>query len=202
MMPQLVLASSSPRRRELLDLVNVPYEARKQLVDESKMTCRSPRAYVHALAELKGRSVPFSVDNEVILSADTVVSFEGNVLGKPKNREQAFQMLSMLSGNIHDVYTGVMIRSSEQETIFVEKTSVEFWPLSKEDINDYLDTGDSYDKAGAYGIQSHGSILVKQIKGDYYNVVGLPLSRVIRSLRSYGIYPDLSQQEHKVTGNS
>ncbi|KGP73883.1 Maf family protein [Pontibacillus yanchengensis] len=200
-MTQLILASSSPRRRDLLEQVNISYETRKQHVDESKMTCRSPRAYVQALAELKARSVPFSVDNEVIISADTVVSFEEQVLGKPKSRKEAFDMLSMLSGNIHKVYTGVTIRSAEQETSFVEKTTVEFWPLTKDEINEYLDSEEPYDKAGAYGIQSSGAIFVKEIKGDYYNVVGLPLSRVVRSLRSYGIFPNLSQPEHKVTGN-
>ncbi|MFC0522454.1 Maf family protein [Pontibacillus salicampi] len=200
-MTQLVLASSSPRRKDLLNQVNIPFETRKQHVDESNMTCRSPRAYVQALAEKKGRSVPFSVDDEVIMSADTIVSFEGNILGKPANRREAFEMLSMLSGNVHQVYTGVMIRSVEQETVFVEKTTVEFWPLSKDEINDYLDSEEPFDKAGGYGIQSKGSIFVKEIRGDYYNIVGLPLSRVVRSLRAYGVYPDLAQPEQKVTGN-
>lgn len=189
-MKQLILASSSPRRKDLLEQVNIPYELRKQEADESKLPFYNPHDYVKALAELKGRSVPFSSADEVILTADTVVSIDDKVLGKPSSREEAFEMISMLSGQVHEVYTGVMIRSTEQERFIVEKTSVEFWPLTKEDIELYLDMEDYADKAGGYGIQTHGAMLVKKIEGDYYNVVGLPLSRVVRSLSAFSIYPN------------
>ncbi|QHE53137.1 septum formation inhibitor Maf [Pontibacillus sp. HMF3514] len=190
---QLILASSSPRRRELLNQVNIQHKVKKQDVDESNVPFYNPRTYVQTLAERKGRSIGFESDQEVILSADTIVSHEGEVLEKPKTREEAFQMLRSLSGQTHQVYTGVMLRSPEQEMFIVDQTSVEFWPLSKEDIELYLDTGDSFDKAGGYGIQTEGAMLVKQISGDYNNVVGLPLSRVVRSLRTFGIYPSIPE---------
>ncbi len=192
-MKQLILASSSPRRKELLNQVNIQHNVRKQHVDESNVPFYNPRTYVESLAERKGRSVVFESDREVILSADTIVCFDGQILEKPKTREEAFNMLRKLSGQTHEVYTGVMLRSPEQEMFIVDKTSVEFWPLSKEDIELYLDTGESFDKAGGYGIQSTGAMLVKQISGDYNNVVGLPLSRVVRSLRTFGIYPSISE---------
>lgn len=188
-MNKLILASSSPRRKDLLDQVNIPYELRKQTADESDVPFYNPRTYVQALAERKGRAVDFNSDNEVILSADTIVCFDGKILEKPKSREEAFHMLRSLSGTTHEVYTAVMLRSPERELLIVDQTSVEFWPLSKEDIELYLDTQDSFDKAGGYGIQTQGAMLVKKIDGDYYNVVGLPLSRVVRSLHSFGIYP-------------
>jgi len=194
-MNQLILASSSPRRTELLTQVHIQHKVRKQNVDESDVPFYNPRTYVQTLAERKGRSIGFESDHEVILSADTIVCHEGKVLEKPKTREEAFHMLRTLSGTTHDVYTGVMLRSPEQEMFIVDKTSVEFWPLSKEDIELYLDTGDSYDKAGGYGIQSAGAMLVKQISGDYNNVVGMPLSRVVRSLRTFDIYPSIPERK-------
>jgi len=192
---QLILASSSPRRRELLNQVHIQHKVRKQDVDESNVPFYNPRTYVQSLAERKGRSIGFESDQEVILSADTIVCHEDKVLEKPKTREEAFEMLRSLSGQTHQVYTGVMLRSPEQEMFIVDRTSVEFWPLSKEDIEVYLDTGDSFDKAGGYGIQSEGAMLVKQISGDYNTVVGLPLSRVVRSLRTFGIYPSISEMK-------
>ncbi|KGX88046.1 Maf family protein [Pontibacillus marinus] len=192
---QLILASSSPRRRELLNQVNIQHIVRKQDVDESNVPFYNPRTYVQTLAERKGRSIGFESDQEVILSADTIVCYEDKVLEKPNTREEAFQMLRSLSGQKHQVYTGVMLRSPEQEMFIVDRTTVEFWPLSKEDIELYLDTGDSFDKAGGYGIQTEGAMLVKQISGDYNTVVGLPLSRVVRSLRTFGIYPSISEMK-------
>ncbi|HLT56327.1 MAG TPA: Maf family protein, partial [Bacillota bacterium] len=108
------------------------------------------------------------------------------------NRVHAFEMISSLSGNIHEVYTGVCIRSENREKVFAERTKVEFWPLKKEEIEAYIATEEPYDKAGAYGIQHYGAIFVKQIIGDYFNVVGLPVSRVVRELKQFGIYPNIT----------
>src|SRR5699024_1932995 len=105
----------------------------------------------------------------------------------PANKDEAYQMISSLSGNIHEVFTGVMIRSDDHEEVFVTETKVEFWPLSDQTIEWYIHTDDPYDKAGAYGVQRLGSIFVRQIIGDYYNVVGLPLSRVVRELQSFHV---------------
>ncbi|RPF50095.1 Maf family protein [Aquisalibacillus elongatus] len=188
---QLILASSSPRRQELLKQARISFHIRKPNVDETQIKTKDPYEKVKQLAQLKGQHVNFQSPKEVILSADTVVSFQNQIFEKPKNRDKAYQMISDLSHNVHEVYTGVMIQSPEKESTFVVKTEVEFWKLDQDEIHWYVSTDDPYDKAGAYGIQSLGSMFVKQIVGDYYNVVGLPLSRVIRELKSFGIEPEL-----------
>ncbi|MFC4557804.1 Maf family protein [Virgibacillus kekensis] len=185
-MYKLILASSSPRRQELLNQINIPFTVRKQDADESLIKTSDPREKVEQLALLKGRHVDILSENEIILSADTVVSFQNRIFEKPASDEEAFEMLSSMSGRVHEVYTGVMLRTQNKERVFVEKTSVEFWPLTDQEINQYIATRDPFDKAGAYGIQSEGAVLVKGISGDYYNVVGLPVSRVVRELRDIG----------------
>lgn len=186
----LILASSSPRRQELLQQVNIPFQIRKPLFDESVIQTTDPRQRVKELAAAKGKAVSLQ-ENEVILSSDTVVSFKGKIFEKPHTKTEALEMLTALSGNTHDVFTGVMIRSKEKECVFAERTEVEFWPLAKETMDWYISTEEPYDKAGAYGIQSLGAMFVKQIVGDYYNVVGLPLSRVVKELSDFGIYPEV-----------
>lgn len=185
---KLILASSSPRRQELLNQAQIPFTVRKADTNESQITTNILTDKVTQLAMLKGREVSFMDDQEVILSADTVVSFNQQIYGKPKNKKEAIQMLASLSGNVHDVYTGVTIRSITDELTFVERTKVEFWPLEKGEIEKYVSSEEPYDKAGAYGIQSLGALFVKQIVGDYYNVVGLPISRVTRELRKFDVY--------------
>ncbi|RYG73037.1 septum formation inhibitor Maf [Lentibacillus lipolyticus] len=182
---QLILASSSPRRQELLKQVNIPFMVRKQDADESVITATDPYDKVKQLAELKGRNADIKEENEIILAADTVVAYQNQIFGKPESEADAFSMLSLLSGSAHDVYTGVMLRTRDEERVFVEKTAVEFWPLPDREIANYIATGDPMDKAGAYGIQSEGAVLVKRINGDYFNVVGLPISRVVRELGPY-----------------
>jgi len=190
---QLILASSSPRRQELLTQVKIPYDIRVADVDESAVQTTDPYQRVEELATLKGQSVPFHHDREVILAADTLIAHENKILEKPKDKAHARDMLNTLSGNSHDVLTGVMIRTKEKETSFVVRTKVEFWPLDPEDIERYIATDEPYDKAGAYGIQSLGAMFVKQLIGDYYNVMGLPLSKVVRTLKGFNIYANLSE---------
>lgn len=191
-MKRLILASSSPRRQQLLKQVNIPFQLRIPNIDESKILAADPVEKVKQLAMIKAKHVPIHDESEVILAADTVVAFERTIFEKPKDKTEAYHMITTLSGNAHDVYTGVMIRSQDDERIFVERTQVVFWPLTQEEIEWYVSTSDPYDKAGAYGIQSLGSMFVKEIVGDYYNVVGLPLSRVVRELRDFSIYPNNS----------
>jgi septum formation protein len=185
--PELILASTSPRRKELLELAQIPFTIRNQTMDESIITTDEPSQKAEQLAIHKASHVASENQHEVIIAADTVVAYRGKIYGKPKNHNDAFQMLSNLSGDKHEVYTGVAIQSIDKTISFVEKTIVEFWPLTKEEINAYISTNDSFDKAGAYGIQSQGAVLVKQIMGDYYNVVGLPISRVVRELKAFNI---------------
>lgn len=187
MQNKLILASSSPRRQELLKQVNIPFTAQATNVDESQITTSDPEQKVKQLALLKGRSM--SITDQVVLAADTVVSYNREIFEKPQNKTEAFNMISALSGNVHEVFTGVLIRSSDREVVFAERTEVEFWPLSKEEIDWYISTDEPFDKAGAYGIQSIGAMFVKRIIGDYYNVVGLPISRVVRELRNFDVFP-------------
>ncbi|WP_106498370.1 Maf family protein [Lentibacillus sp. Marseille-P4043] len=194
MIKNLILASSSPRRQEILNQVKIPFTIQKPNVDESQIKSRDPLEKVKQLALRKGQNVPIEHKGEVILSADTVVSFEQNIFEKPKSKVDALQMITTLSGNVHEVFTGVMIRSFDHEIIFVEKTKVEFWQLSKDEIDWYISTDEPYDKAGAYGIQSLGSMFVKQIIGDYYTVMGLPISRVVRELRKFHVYPKIDNE--------
>jgi len=184
---KLILASSSPRRQELLHRVGVPFTIRKPYIDESQITTTNPFDKVKQLAMLKGHHVAIESENEVILSADTIISYKDTIFEKPKDREEAVKMISALSGARHEVYTGVLLRSAQKEKVFVEKTMVEFWNLSDEEIAWYVSTDEPYDKAGAYGIQNLGATLVKQIIGDYFNVVGLPIARTVRELREFGI---------------
>lgn len=187
MVPTLVLASTSPRRKELLELISIPFIIRKQDVDESVITNDDPAQRAKQLSIHKADHTQFANFNEVILAADTVVAYQGKIYGKPKDKEDAYTMLSTLSGNIHEVFTGVTIRSQEKTISFVERTSVEFWSLSDEEIYAYIESNDVYDKAGAYGIQSLGATLVKKIDGDFYTVVGLPISKVARELKQFHI---------------
>ncbi|HLR51313.1 MAG TPA: Maf family protein [Candidatus Avamphibacillus sp.] len=183
----LILASSSPRRQALLKQVNIPFSIRKPDVDESKITMSDPMERVKQLAELKSNVTPLLNKDEVILSADTVVSYDNEILEKPKDKVDALRMLSLLSGSTHEVFTGVTIRSADRKITFAEKTEVDFWPLSSSEMDRYIATGEPDDKAGSYGIQGAGAMFVKKINGDFYNVVGLPVSRVIRELREFSI---------------
>ncbi|MFA1819766.1 nucleoside triphosphate pyrophosphatase [Virgibacillus oceani] len=189
MTKKLILASGSPRRQDILKQISLPFSVRKPDIDESQIQINDPKEKVQKLAKLKSEHTLLADNNEVILSADTVVSYKNNIFEKPIDKEDAFRMISMLSGSIHEVYTGVTIRSVKNEITLVEKTEVAFWPLSKTEIEWYVSTEEPYDKAGSYGIQSMGAMFAKKIIGDYYNVVGLPVSKVARELRSFSIFP-------------
>lgn len=178
----IVLASQSPRRKELLQQARMPFIIRTANIDESDIVTQDPEAKVAQLAKLKGEHINRK-PHEIILAADTVVAYQGEIFEKPTSKADAYRMLSTLSGNTHQVFTGVYLRSDKTEKTFVTETKVEFWQLTEKEINDYLKTDEAYDKAGAYGIQSLGALFVKRIIGDYYNVVGLPISRVVRELK-------------------
>lgn len=165
--------------------VGIDFSLRVSEVNEHEIKSKDPVEKVEELALLKGRSVSFKADSEIILSADTIVSYGNRIFEKPTTEKEAYEMICALSGKTHEVYTGVAIRSRKHEKIFVEKTTVEFWPMNELEIKQYVQTNEPYDKAGAYGIQSTGALFVKRIIGDYYNVVGLPISRVARELKEF-----------------
>ncbi|MBT2754573.1 septum formation inhibitor Maf [Mesobacillus foraminis] len=186
-MQRLILASSSPRRKELLENLHLTFEISSSNVDESFDADLSPKQAVMELAARKARFVSNRHQDAFVIGSDTVVVLGGEILGKPASKEEAFQMLKGLSGETHSVYTGVsIISSTNQEIQFYEKTDVTFWELSLEEIETYIRSGEPFDKAGGYGIQGFGSFLVREIKGDYYTVVGLPVSRTIRELQRAG----------------
>lgn len=186
-MKQLILASKSPRRQEMLKNIGLDFSVRTADIDESIVTTEDPTEKVKQLAHLKAKHVPIN-KQEVVIAADTVVAYENNIFGKPSSIDDAYEMISKLSGQTHEVFTGVSIHSHNKEVNFVERTAVEWWNLSEEMIQWYIQTEEPYDKAGAYGIQHLGALLVKGIKGDYFNVVGLPIAQVVRKLQVFGIY--------------
>ena len=179
----IILASASPRRRELLKFITEDFTVRVSDVQEITNPDLSPEETVKALAVLKGEAVAEDFPEDTVISADTIVVLDGKILGKPKNEEDAFSMLSSLSGRAHEVFTGVCIIQGGKKNVFAERTEVIFHSLSEEEIRAYIETGEPADKAGAYGIQGKGCTLVKSINGDYNNVVGLPVSRLNRILK-------------------
>lgn len=185
-MQDLILASSSPRRKELLENLQLSFKTVSSDVDENYDPNWKPNEIVMELAYRKAGAVAAGYPTSFVIGSDTIVVEGNDVLGKPQNREDAYSMLKRLSGKMHCVYTGVAIISPTGVQKFYEKTDVEFWELSDDEINQYLDTGEPFDKAGAYGIQGFGSLLVKKISGDYFAVVGLPVSRTMRELKKSG----------------
>ncbi|CAM3747373.1 Maf family protein [Mesobacillus zeae] len=185
-MQNLILASASPRRKELLQNLHLTFDISASDADESLGSFLSPAEAVMELASRKSLTVGAKHPDSFVIGSDTVVVHEGTILGKPKGVSEAESMLKRLSGNTHSVYTGVSIVSPEAETRFFEKTDVTFWGLSDAEIDAYIKSGEPFDKAGGYGIQGFGSFLVKEISGDYYTVVGLPVARTVRELKRAG----------------
>ncbi|WP_044892909.1 Maf family protein [Bacillus alveayuensis] len=185
-MQNLILASHSPRRKQLLQLLNVPFDVLGSDIKEKIEPTQFPEEVVQSLAFQKASSIAKLYPHAYVIGADTVVVYQNNILGKPKDEKDAFQTLMTLSGQTHHVLTGVSIFNGNQHHTFYEQTEVTFWNLTQEEVKDYVKTGEPFDKAGSYGIQKFGSLLVKNIKGDYYNVVGLPISRLYRELKQMG----------------
>lgn len=186
-MKKFILASNSPRRKELLEGVGFDFQVIASDADESICEEKAPNELVMSLATLKAKSVFKNHTDSVVLGCDTVVEYNGTVLGKPKDRHDARRMLTLLSGRVHNVHTGVCIMDKNETVTFVSTVSVEFYELSQALIDSYLATGEGDDKAGAYGIQGLGSLLVRKISGDYFSVVGLPLAECARALNRFGI---------------
>ena len=184
----VILASNSPRRKELLTQMGVSFLVRPA-TGEEVITSTNPEAVVKELSEQKAAEVAEGVEDGIIIGADTVVAYQDEIMGKPKDKEDALRMLKTLQGNTHQVYTGVTIiqkkaGNESKRMVFAEKTEVVFFETADDDLKRYIETGDCMDKAGSYGIQTAGGFLVKEIHGDYNNVVGLPAAKVKRMLDS------------------
>lgn len=190
----LILASHSPRRKELLRMLGLTFTAEDSAVDETALRCSlpadvSPEELVEALALAKARAVASRHPGDEILAADTLVVLAGRIYGKPKDKAEAARFLHELAGHTHTVVSGVAVLRGKQEKVFHVKSQVEFYPLDatmETLISDYAEGGSSLDKAGAYGIQDEGALLVRGIQGDFYNVMGLPVAEVWRALRAFG----------------
>lgn len=183
----VILASASPRRRELLATILPEFQVRVSAADETLPPDIAPEEAVRLLARKKAEAVLALEPNRekiLVIGSDTVVALGKTILGKPHSREECTAMLRALSGREHAVHTGVALLWEGGCRVFGETTRVEFWPLTEEEIAWYASTPEPYDKAGGYGIQGLGSVLVKRIDGDYFTVMGLPVSRLWRELKA------------------
>ena len=178
---ELVLASQSPRRRELIGLLNIPFRVQVADIDEA-MDVTKP-VYDEVARVSMQKALAIGAGDAIVVAADTVVVCDGKVLGKPKDRNDAYRMLSMLSGRTHQVMTGLSVVKGARSVSATEVTDVTFRPLTDAEIWAYIDTKDPMDKAGSYGIQSGGALFVERICGDYFNVVGLPVCRLGQILK-------------------
>ncbi|CEI72037.1 MULTISPECIES: Maf family protein [Romboutsia] len=176
----IILASASPRRKEILENINVKFDIVKSDIDEVILEDELPPQVVMRLAFEKSMDVAKSNQESLVIGADTIVVFNNTILGKPKDKEDARNTIKLLSGNTHEVITGISLinLSANKKIIDYVVSKVKFKDLSEDDINDYINTGESLDKAGAYGIQGYGSLLIEEIQGDYFNIVGLPISKL------------------------
>ena len=186
--PRVILASASPRRRELLHLVGITHEVRPADLDESYRAGETPRQHAERLAREK--AAVFAGPDVVTIGSDTIVVVDGDVLGKPRNPAHAAEMLRRLSGRSHVVMTGVAASWRGRVGSGLEEVGVTFRPLSDDDIARYIDTGEPMDKAGAYGIQGYGATIVERVDGDYFAVMGLALNRLVCLLRDLGLRYD------------
>ena len=202
---KVVLASASPRRKELIKLIFDDFTVLPAECDETLPDGINAVEAVEYLSRIKNNATKELLNgDELVISADTIVVVDGEILGKPTDKDDARRMIKLLNGRIHQVYTGITISQGEKSVTFNEKTDVEFLPLTEKEIEDYISTSEPYDKAyvsiwdtkdahepewkdkaGAYGIQGKASLLVKGIKGDYFNVVGFPVSRLNRELSEF-----------------
>jgi septum formation protein len=184
---RVVLASSSPRRRQLLELIGIEHEVRPANIDEMMRPREAPRRHAERLAREKASVVARRDPDLITIGADTVVVINRKVLGKPRDEAEAFSMLSHLSGREHTVITAVAVARGRKLRSAIEEVSVKFRRLRSDEIEAYVATGEPMDKAGAYGIQGYGATIVERIEGDYFAVMGLPLMRLVGLLREVGV---------------
>ena len=185
--PRVILASASPRRRELLALIGIAHEVRPADLDESLIAGETPAGHAERLARAKAHAVAGRERDAVVIAADTIVVVDGDILGKPRDAVQAAAMLRRLRGRSHTVITAIAVARGEQTESAVESVEVTFRPLSDPEIAAYVATGEPLDKAGAYGIQGYGATIVERVNGDYFSVMGLGLRRLVELLERVGV---------------
>ena len=182
---KIILASASPRRQELIRHITDNFEVAVSNVEENVPLGMVAEDIPQYLATLKAKDISAKYPQNIVIGADTCVIADGKVLGKPKDENDAVDMLKKLSGKTHSVITGCALVKGDKSLSFSVTTEVEFYPLTDEEINLYIKSGEPFDKAGSYGIQGKGSLFVKKINGDYFNVVGLPVAKLNKVLNSF-----------------
>jgi nucleoside triphosphate pyrophosphatase len=193
---RVILASSSPRRRELLNLVGIDHEVRPSNIDETMHAGETPRGHVERLAREKASAVADAKSSTITIAADTIVVVDGEVLGKPADVNVAKRMLKKLSGREHTVLTAVAVSRGGDLRSSVEDVTVSFRQIDDNEIEGYVETGEPMDKAGAYGIQGFGATIVERVEGDYFAVMGLPLVRLVALLEQVGVAYKFGSLEH------
>jgi len=181
----LILASASPRRRELLTQAGLVFEVHPAHIDESRLPYEAPSTYVHRLALEKARAIHTLFPDATVLGADTTIVLENEIMNKPADTADAERMLRALTGRIHQVHTGIAVVTPTAERVHLETTHVTFSAISEADLSRYLASGDALDKAGAYGIQGFAARWIPRIEGDYFNVVGLPIAATMNLLNGF-----------------
>ena len=184
---KVVLASGSPRRRQLLELIGIPHEVRPSNIDETMRPREAPRRHAERLAREKATAIATREGDVITIAADTIVVVNRQVLGKPRDTDDARRMLSMLSGREHTVITAVAVARGRKLRSAIEEVKVKFRRLREDEIDAYIATEEPMDKAGAYGIQGFGATIVECVDGDYFAVMGLPLARLVTLLRDLGV---------------
>ena len=184
-MSKIILASASPRRKELMELAGYDFEVICADIVEVVPEEAMPQEVVMSLALQKAQAVAAEHKEAVVIGSDTVVALDGKILGKPHSEQEACEMLRSLSGRTHKVFTGVAIVCDGKVKSFFDETDVEFYSLGDDEIKKYVATGEPTDKAGAYGIQGKGSVLVKRINGDFFSVMGLPIAKLYREMSDF-----------------
>ena len=188
---QVILASQSPRRKELLGLIHIPFTVRVADIDETMDSALPPYDEVARVSLLKARAVPRQED-DIVIAADTIVVCSGQVLGKPKDKADARRMLQLLSGRDHQVMTGITVLRGNRQAVCTEVTDIHFRPLSDREIDRYIATKEPMDKAGSYGIQGGAALFAEKMVGDYYNVMGLPVCRLSQLLKE--LAPEIMEE--------
>ncbi len=182
---KIILASGSPRRKELLESLGLDFEVVVLSIDETMKDNVSLNESISDLAYRKADAVFKDNQDSLVIGSDTIVVFDTEILGKPKDKEDARQILSKLSGKVHEVKTAVAILTSNQYEVFVSTTKVKMSQITDEEIETYIETGEPMDKAGAYGIQGYGARFIESIEGDYYTVMGLPINMLYQNLKRF-----------------
>lgn len=191
--PRLILASQSPRRRELLTLIGLAHDVLPADIDESMLPDETPAVHAERLARAKAAAIATLHPNAVVVGSDTIVVLDGEILGKPKDQADAKRMLRMLSGRTHTVLTAIAVARGSLLVSAVESVEVTFRALSEPRIASYLATGEPLDKAGSYGIQGFGATIVERIHGDYFAVMGLALGKLVDLLHAVGVEYDFGR---------